>query len=215
MKRLAVGIALAFLLPNCIKTSPMAEEQQSAEEKLRASIGPFCDTTCQNGMECGGDVIDDCAGQCRDYMSVFVDHGAECVTLGQEAEDCIKSLPVCDQLGTDNKCDDGGAAWDKCRRNGPPPAGPAPVYCDNGGGTSGGVAPTTDKGSSLTTTCDVYYEGCSDGSEYRISCDLQNTLFICNCFKDGNVTGVGFVPEDGMCPSDLSFNGPCGWNIQQ
>ena len=52
MKRLAVGIALAVLLPNCIQANPVAQEQKSAEQQLRDSIGPWCAEICQHGIDC-------------------------------------------------------------------------------------------------------------------------------------------------------------------
>jgi len=216
MKRLAVGIALAFL-PNCIQGNPVAEEQKSAEQQLRDSIGPFCDETCQLGTACNTDVTDDCAGGCRDFMAVFVDHGDQCVALGHQIESCLKALPECERLGADNACAQPAQdAHEQCKTSSdskPPPAIPR-VTCDDGGGTSSGKAPSAT-GPAETLSCDTYYEGCSDGATYRLSCHQNEGTLVCNCFRDGVVNGVAFTPADGNCPSEYSeINGPCSWNLQ-
>jgi len=116
MKRLAVGIALAVLLPNCIQANPVAEEQKSAEQQLRDSIGPWCAEICQHGIDCQQDTSEDCPQQCADFMAVFVDHGDPCVTLGQEVQKCLSSLPVCEQLGADNACTEPASkSYEQCK----------------------------------------------------------------------------------------------------
>jgi len=217
MKRLAVGIALAVLLPNCIQANPVAEEQKSAEQQLRDSIGPWCAEICQHGIDCQQDTSEDCPQQCADFMAVFVDHGDPCVTLGQEVQKCLSSLPVCEQLGADNACTEPASnSYEQCKDAAyTGPSDNRPIYCDDGGGTSAGKAPGANGEPPMTTSCDSYFEGCSDGASRRVSCRQVDGALVCNCFRDGVVNGVAFTPASGDCPWEYAeVNEPCGWNLQ-
>ncbi|HEX5100953.1 MAG TPA: hypothetical protein VFV94_15690 [Polyangiaceae bacterium] len=217
MKRLAVGIALAVLLPNCIQENPVAEEQKTAEQTLRESIAPFCDDICQRGRACDLDFDEECPDQCREYMTVFVDHGEACVTLGQNFETCVTARQTCEELASVDDCDQNGEAHDQCKltpSSGPPSANP-PIYCADGGGTSAGKAPGANGEPPMTTSCDSYFEGCSDGASRRVSCHPVDGALVCNCFRDGVVNGVAFTPASGDCPWEYDeVNEPCGWNLQ-
>ena len=215
MKRHVLGIALAFL-PGCITENPVAEEQpaqKSADEQLRDEIGPLCDKACAKNTECDDNTPEDCPASCRDYMSAFVGHGDQCVALGQGLVDCASKLETCDDYRHASDCDVSYVDHDSCA------AGtdvPPPVVCDGGGSTSAGLAPSMDGMPAHTTECDVYFGDCSDGAEYRVSCRLSaiDAAMVCNCFRDGEVSGIAFTPVDGECPTEDEIRHPCGWNIQ-
>jgi len=221
MKRLAVGIALAVLLPNCIQANPVAEQKKPGDQQFSESIGPFCDDICQRGSACGIEVAADCASGCRDHMAAFVGHGEECVTLGQGIEDCLTNLRTCDELGTTDDCDPSNASYEHCAgtpSDSKPPSVAAPVYCDGSSGSeSGGFAPSMNGQPSQLVFCDIEYDNCSDGSDYRVSCHPLDGTLVCNCFRDGTVSGVAFTPGENLCLGNYELtdlNGPCGWNIQ-
>jgi hypothetical protein len=212
MKRHVLGIALAFL-PACITENPVAEqqlEQKSADEQLRDEIGPLCDKGCAKNAECGWDTSEDCPSSCREYLSAFVGHGDHCVAVGQGIVDCASKLETCDEYKNTEDCDVSELEHAQCAAD---TVGPPPVYCEGGGSTSGGVAPGADGKPAQTTSCDVYYGGCSDGAEYRVSCHPSDETMVCNCFRNGVVSGSAFTPIDGVCPSFEELNQPCDWNI--
>jgi hypothetical protein len=211
MKRLTFGIALA-LLPACVVGSPVAEEQKSAEQQLRDDIAQVCDKGCQENAACGFDTAMDCPTHCSDYLDAFVGHGDECQALGRGLVDCVAKLETCDDYAHTEDCDVPQEQHAQCAAGSTVPA--AAVYCEDGGGTSSGMAPSSNGDPATTTSCDLYMQGCSDGAEYRVSCHAVDETLVCNCFRDGIVSGVAFTPVSGACPADGEINGPCGWNLQ-
>lgn len=210
MKRLTFGIALAFF-PACVVGSPVAEEQKSAEQQLRDDIAEVCDEGCQQNEACGFGSAMDCPAHCSEYLDAFVGHGAECQALGRGLVDCVAKLETCDDYAHTEDCEVPQEQRDQCAAGS---AGPAPVYCQDGGGTSAGVAPSANGDPPQTTSCDLYMQGCSDDAEYRISCHAVDETLVCNCFRDGIVNGTAFTPASGECPAQEEINAPCGWNLQ-
>lgn len=211
MKHLALGIALAFL-PACVVGTPVAEETKPTDQaRLRADIGPMCENKCQLQVQCGIDTRTDCPDECRNYMAAFVDHGDACATLGRSLVNCATELDSCDTITSAADCDVPPEQHEQCASAGSV-GPPEQVSCDGDSGTSSGVAPTPD-GGARTTDCDVYMGECSDNAEYRVSCRTVDDALVCNCFRDGIVSGVGFTPSSGDCPTKAEINEPCGWNI--
>jgi len=209
MKRLSFGIALA-LLPACVVGTPVAEEQKSAEQQLRDDIAQVCDKGCRENAECGFDTAMDCPTHCSEYLDAFVGHGDECQALGRNLVDCVSTLETCDDYAHTEHCDVPPEQHDQCAAGGS--AAPPMVHCDSGGSTSGGTAPSANGDPAQTTSCDLYMD-CSDGAEYRVSCHSVDETLVCNCFKDGIVSGVAFSPANGECPAEEQINAPCGWNL--
>jgi hypothetical protein len=199
------------LLPACVQESPIAQEAKTAEQQLKDSISPFCAESCKRVRDCQLEGADDCPKQCADYMDAFIGHGDACVALGQASENCLKSLTTCDTLDDSYECAVPQSQYDQCRHAGPLAAG-TPVVCDLGG-TAGGVAPAAPGAPPTVTDCDVYAQNCDDGSSYRVSCLALDGSLVCNCFKDGVVSGMAFTPADGQCSLDGDINTPCGWNL--
>jgi hypothetical protein len=224
----------ALLLPcvaACQVDNDIADdgESGSAEARVAAKSGDFCESTCTRLGLCEieglvGDAIE-CISECEElFEEEFLHRGEACAAAGERFMSCISQSTCEDFASTGKTCELSDAEEDACDKSDEPPSsgsggsptnplpgsapidGAGPAICS--GSLSGGPAPGAE-----SFACDTSWEDCTDGHSYAVSCsESAEGPPLCTCSIDGTPTGT-FDLVELSCPSQSDMNVGCGFWI--
>ena len=221
--------------------SQSAEEQ--LEASIPTFCAGICDKwgACPNTAD-PATCPDQCAAYMTAYLGhgdACVQDGKDFEACFQSIEGCPapNDPPACDDMEAYNACAGSDPTYGDGSSGGSGASPGTMTGTAMGSGGSGGTAVGVDVTTGAYLQCDVAEAGggyapgqgtstasqgdlcavmadnCSDGSSYRLRCDLFNGALTCNCFKDGLVTG-SFTPQTGCPPTYMETDAQCGWLVR-
>jgi hypothetical protein len=187
---------LTLLLPACSVDTPVGEAVH-LDDRLGEDLRPWCESACDKFISCGINGEEHCPEACvSNFTSWFIGKGEICAASALSLMDCIDTVS-CSQL------DDG--ACDSAEERGRCAASHGQVLC-----TSGGSGEIGGAGGNMAS-CDVYYDLCSDGHDYSVSCTGSDPN-ECECSIDNAPRGRFRFGREG-CPDMFEAREICSWPI--
>ncbi len=228
MKYFLLGLLLPCVAA-CQVDNDIADdgESGSAEARVAAKSGDFCESTCTRLGLCEIEGLvgdeDECISECGElFEEEFLHRGEACAAAGERFMGCISQSTCEDYASGEHPCELSDAEEDACESPDDPPSsgsgggvstpttgtppldGEGPVICS--GSVSGGPAPGAE-----SFACDMSWQDCTDDHSYAVSCsESPQGPPLCTCSIDGTPIGT-FDLVELTCPSHSDIEVGCGF----